>query len=403
MAENYITRERAEYSKGKTPIIAKYSGDHAKLFAEIAGRGFLALPGYAYDAETGIEFLAKTQLSELNYKILSETIERELKQAGIDYGIEYKVAVMAWEVEKQTLMTAWEAEYAGIKRGMMSEEDVLNELSTAVSLRAIILMNAKTAIDVAMEADKRTITNLEGDVAPYEVQLANAKLLVAQKKLAILPILATILTKEQELLVIEQSKSAEYGLLMAAEQEIAAKKQTLTPSLNALAAASELLALKIPDEIVIEQSIAAEKLAQATSVRVKAAEKVQELNAEISTEEKQIALKVAERVLETTKFSNEQILTADEIALERAYQTDMMTDFTKIIGEEKETDDTVIANKETIHATQNATRLESKTVMANAEKADGSATAGLRVYQATEVSKIESVAHVTAALTHLIG
>ena len=126
---------------------------------------------------------------------------------------------MAWELEKQVLMNSWEVELASIKQGMASDEETLNLLAIEVSKRANVLLAAKTAIDVAMEADRKTITELDATIAPYEVQLANARLLTAQKKLELFPIIETIVVKEQELLVIEQGKAAEYTLYMAAENE----------------------------------------------------------------------------------------------------------------------------------------------------------------------------------------
>jgi hypothetical protein len=126
-------RENAHWRKGKSPIIAKYSEDHRKLMSAIAGRGFISLPGYAYDAENRLELDAKMSLSDLNYKILSETIERELKQVGIDYNSSYKVALLNWELAKQSLLSDWDAEFAGIKKGMELEEFVLDQLAIEVS------------------------------------------------------------------------------------------------------------------------------------------------------------------------------------------------------------------------------------------------------------------------------
>ena len=401
--EDYTTRERAEYSKGKTPIIAKYSDEHSKLFAEIAGRGFLQLPGYAYNAENGIELLAKTQLSELNYKILSETIDRELKQTGIDYGIEYKVAAMAWELEKQVLMVAWEAEYASIKQGMVSTEEVLNMISIEVSKRAITLLNAKTVIEIAMEADRKAIAVLDGTAAPYEVQLANAKLLTAQKKLELIPIIETIITKEQELLIIEQQKAAKYTDLVAAEQLVATKKQTLTPFVNELAAVSDQYANAIPGEILTEQQIANEKLLQSESEQIQAADKVQELNAEIATEGKQIELLAAKRALEVTTFNDDQTVIAHEKTLERTYQTDMMADFNQILADEKAADDKIISDRGSIHDTQNKTKLESATVIANETKNSDYRITLEEIRGKEGVANAQAAADLTASLTHLIG
>jgi len=87
-------REQALWRRGITPIVSKYQEEHKKVMSEIAGRGFSALPGYAYDIENSIELNTKINLSELNFKILSDTTEREIKQAGIDYYSDYKTALM---------------------------------------------------------------------------------------------------------------------------------------------------------------------------------------------------------------------------------------------------------------------------------------------------------------------
>jgi len=240
-----ILREQAQWRIGKTPIIGKYIGEHKKLFDEIAGRGFLNLPGYAYDAENQLELAAKMGLSELNYKIMHETIERELKQQGIDYNLQHRNAAMAWEVEKQALMAAWDAELAGIKQGIATEEEILNRLAQEIAARQIYLIEAKTEIDLEMEGYRLTLAQLDGQTAPYEVQLANAKVLTAQKKLEVIPILQEIISKERELLVLEQGKAIEYTALMNIEGQIADKQKEIIPTLQTIISKEqELLALE---------------------------------------------------------------------------------------------------------------------------------------------------------------
>ena len=240
-----ILREQAQWRIGKTPIIGKYIGEHKKLFDEIAGRGFLNLPGYAYDLENELELRLKLGLSEINYKILSETIERELKQQGIDYNLQHRNAAMAWEVEKQALMAAWDAELAGIKQGMAMEEEILNRLAQEIAARQIYLIEAKTEIDLEMEGYRLTLAQLDGQTAPYEVQLANAKVLTAQKKLEVIPILQEIISKEQELLVLEQGKAIEYTALMNIERQIADKQKEIIPTLQTIISKEQgLLALE---------------------------------------------------------------------------------------------------------------------------------------------------------------
>jgi len=90
------TREEAHWRSGKSEIIGKYRQDHEKLFSVVAARGFTTLPGFAYDTENRLELAAKLNLSELNLKIITETVEREIKQTGLDYDIAYRAAAIAW-------------------------------------------------------------------------------------------------------------------------------------------------------------------------------------------------------------------------------------------------------------------------------------------------------------------
>lgn len=243
MAHNL--REQSQWRKEKAPIVRQYVGDHNKLMSEIAGRGFLNLPGYAYDLENELELRLKLGLSEINYKILSETIERELKQQGIDYNLQHRNAAMAWEVEKQALMAAWDAELAGIKQGIATEEEILNRLAQEIAARQIYLIEAKTEIDLEMEGYRLTLAQLDGQTAPYEVQLANAKVLTAQKKLEVIPILQEIISKERDLLVLEQGKAIEYTALMNIERQIAIKQNEIIPTLQTIISKEqELLALE---------------------------------------------------------------------------------------------------------------------------------------------------------------
>ncbi|MCK9311743.1 MAG: hypothetical protein M0P26_05645 [Bacteroidales bacterium] len=399
-----ITREQNQWRKGKTPIIVKYSDDHSKMMAEIAGRGFLKLPGYAYDIENQLEVAAKIGLSELNYNILKETIERELKQSGVDYDLAYKNALMSWELEKQALMAAWEAEYAGIKKGMESDTETLNMLAIEVSRRAITLLEAKAAIEVEMEGYRKTLADLDGDVSPYEVQLANAKLLTAQKKLELLPIIEAIITKEQELLVIEQGKAAAYTDYMVAEQEVITKKQTLTPFVNDLASRVEDYATKVTDiEVPIEQQIAEEKLSQAEIAVQKADYKVRELAIDVEIETKNIGLMDAKRTLQETEFANSQSLVTTEKNLNINYQNDEMASFETILQGERDATAGVIADRAEAHTIKNATALTSATTIANEEISTDAAKTSLEVYRATNVANAQAAAHITASLQHIIG
>jgi len=301
-------REAASWRKQKTPLVREYAKDHGKLLSEIAGRGFLNLPGYAYDLENELELRLKLGLSEINYKILSETIERELKQAGLTYDLAYKTARLAWEVEKQALLAAWDAEYAGIKRGMAADEDVVTRLAIEIGRRAITLIEQKTIIETAMEGYKAELTALDALVSPYEVQLANAKLLTAQSKLEIIPILEEIISKELEIISIEQEKAVAYTDLMSAERELATKKQDLIAPLMELVNIINEYRLKLAVQMEYEGQIADEKLAQAESMSRKAELRILGIKSEITNEGKEIDVKQAKRALALEQTDNENEL-----------------------------------------------------------------------------------------------
>ena len=405
-----ILREQAQWRKGKSPVMSKYLDDHSKLLAEIAGRGFLALPGYAYDLENALEIATKLGLSELNYKILTETVERELKQLGIDYSLAYRNSVITWELEKQALMADWESEYAWLKEGLSADENTLELLAIEVAKRGIILLEAKTALELSMEADRKALEELDATLAPYEVQLANAKLLTSQKKLEIIPIVQSIVTKEQELLVIEQGKAAAYTTFMAAEQTLAAKKQTLVPSLIELASLEENYASLITtEEIPKEKLIANEKVKQANDAVIKADYTVQEMTIEVATETKKLQVMDAKRSLQELQFADQQALETKDIGLTTNYHGEQVQEFATILGEEKALEAQLLTDKTTIKKAQINTREESATTIQAEEKYRNTQVTAADIKHSHDIAEIQAGTgiagslKITANLEHLIG
>jgi hypothetical protein len=83
--------ESSLWAKQKQPVIQGFINEHRKLVSTAASRGFLLAPGFLYEFETGIEIDLKQKLSEVSYKILSEAVERDIKQAGFDADINYRI------------------------------------------------------------------------------------------------------------------------------------------------------------------------------------------------------------------------------------------------------------------------------------------------------------------------
>lgn len=396
-------REAASWRKQKTPLVREYAKDHGKLLSEIAGRGFLNLPGYAYDLENELELRLKLGLSEINYKILSETIERELKQAGLTYDLAYKTARLAWEVEKQALLAAWDAEYAGIKRGMAADEDVVTRLAIEIGRRAITLIEQKTIIETAMEGYKAELTALDALVSPYEVQLANAKLLTAQSKLEIIPILEEIISKELEIISIEQEKAVAYTDLMSAEREFATKKQDLIAPLMELANIINEYRLKLAVQMEYEGQIADEKLAQAESISRKARLRILGIESEITNERKEIDVKQAKRALALEQTDNENELKRIEINAEQVYQNELLAHNDTIIALDQEALAKIIAAKTLENSTNNETKVARSRTMNSQQDYVSTLITNEEIRKATEIANIEAAASITAKLKHLIG
>ncbi len=396
-------REQAQYRKGKTPIMREYLNDHKKLLADIAGRGFLILPGYAYDAENRLELAAKTGLSELNYKILAETIERGIRQAGFNYNLGYQTALMAWEMEKQSLMAAWDKELAGIRLGMAEEEEMKNILSTEVEARQTVLINAKTAIELEMESCRKQIAELEDAAAPYDVRLANARLLTAQKKLDLIPVIQEIIGREKELLALERDKSDEYAKLAAVEQEAAAKRQRLVPELANLVSMLKQHADLIPWRTAVEKQIAAEKLAQARLQKEISRNKVEEMKAGLDGERTKIGLAGAQRELKILQFEKGQELVLLEADKENEYQNALDASHRERLEDERRTLAALWSDRTELNKLQNDAAYAGTVTLTQAGIEASKGVTDARLYQEERMADIAKSQKVTATLEHLIG
>jgi len=396
-------REAASWRKQKTPLMREYVGEHSKLLSEIAGRGFLNLPGYAYDMENELELRLKLGLSEINYKILSETIERELKQAGITYDLAYKTALITWETEKQGLMTDWDAELAGIKQGMAADENVKALLALEVAARQATLITAKTAIEEEMEGYKLQLAELDDDTAAYEVQLANAKLLTAQRKLDVIPILEEILEKEEELLGIESLKAAEYTELLNAKREVAGKKDLLLPGYGELANVTREHASLIPSQILMEQQIADEKLRQAQAAIEKEQNKLSELEIDINTANVAVETGAAKRDLQEEKFANEQELINLNIDNDNTFQNEVGGFYDRTMNDDRENAAYLNDKKIKINDIEQGTKYDHARTITQSQMSAAAAKNAYDISATYTIAEIDAARKISAKLTHIIG
>ncbi len=300
--------------------------------------------------------------------------------------------VDAQQVVRIAAKSAIDLEMEGYRKGLVE-----------VDARQAVLIAEKSAIDLEMEGYRKALADLDAATAPYEVQLANAKLLAAQKKLELLPIIEEIIVKEGELIVLEAGKTDYFRQLMDAEREVAEKKQTLVPGLTQLATAIQRHAALMSTQIETEKDIAEEKKAQAQAKREIADNDVERMNKEIETATKDIEINEAKRDLADKKFDNEQELLAIETDKETEYQDHLNESFNAVQDDERDTQSKIIADKETIHSTVNKTRKDSAQRITTAQKdAEASSTAA-DIHRMRGVADAQAAAKITASLTHLIG
>jgi hypothetical protein len=398
------SRESAQWRKGKTPIITDYLRNHQTLFSAIAGRGFTKLPGYAQDAESNLELTAKLSLSELNHKILAETIEREMKQYGIDMDLTYRSAAIQWEIEKHDLLNAWEQEYADIKKGMKDQEEALRQLEVEVGERSTYIIERKTEIELEAEGYRTQLATLDSSTASYEILLAQQKLLTAQKKLEIIPILESIIAKEQELLLAEQAKAAAYTGLIAAEQAVADKKEsTLLPAMTALANKSEEYADELSTQIDLESQIADEDVNQANAQLANIDAKIALAEHELETAETNLLIEDQKLLLQIAQDDMENDILAKEINHVRVLTSTESTSNATILSAEDAAQDYVLDKKRSTENLINDTKEDSSQSITDAEKGKISDITNSEVNKIQRIAEINAESTLTARLTHLIG
>jgi hypothetical protein len=233
------------WRRGKRPIVAEYLTTHKQLEDVVAGQGFLHRPGYLSAAATAIERAAKSKLSDLNHQILKESIERELAQTGHDYEISYKEARISWELEKTALLTALDQEFADNKMVRELDRQELNRMEITVNLRKLVIMAAKTAIDIDMEALRREMTRVDRSTFAAEDALHAARLLTAQKKLEVIPYIETVLEKQQAIINAETANADRKTALISEKENLNDKRVQLITAREAIAdAIVELIAAK---------------------------------------------------------------------------------------------------------------------------------------------------------------
>jgi hypothetical protein len=396
-------REDSKWFREKGAVMREYVKGRTAVLSAVAGRGFLQMPGFLYDIENDLETDAKRKLSDINFAILQETIERELKQAGLAYDLSYRNLLMAWELRKQELMDSWEAELAGIKMDMAGKEAALSRLEIETASRGTILLTAKTEIEMQAESLRSRIAALADDTADYEVTLANQKLLTAQKKLEIIPILEQIVIKEQELLASELGKIPVEQELLTVVQATAAKKEELVPYLAELTTQTEEYGKELDKQTEIELDIAGQRILDAGISVQKAGIRVEEANARKSIEEKNLELLLARIDTENVRHGADEDVMEAQLDSQMTLNAEEKSTDREINDSDKATNEAVVAGKEGIVVINEDTQTTAADDRAWIRIHQIAEETDYRVEEIETIVDLEKNTKVTAALTHLLS
>lgn len=195
--------ENSLWYKGKGEILREFGKNRGAILSAVASRNFSGMPGFAIEALTDVEIDSKFKLTEINFKILAEAIDREFRQLGLENDIALKQATMAWELEKIGLLTEMQKGFADEETIRTLDAERIDSLMIAQEVREIAIQYLKLNLEILIEQKKREIENLDLLTLPYETRLATAELATARRKLAVIAPMQRAMQAQREALDME--------------------------------------------------------------------------------------------------------------------------------------------------------------------------------------------------------
>jgi len=395
--------ENAQWHKGKEEITADYVDKRKTLLSTVASRNFSRAPGYLYEASIDNEEQSKLKLSALNYQIVAEAIERELKQTGHDYDIAYKDARIAFELEKQTLLTALQQEFSDLDYVQGLKEEELNRAFVELDVRRIVLITTKTSLDVELEELRQAIQETDRLTFSNEEQLIQERLNTVTAKLAVIPYIENIIDAKGRLLAAEEDNYDDMADLITEKGLLVNKKEEIIPYIEDKSAKQLLLAAALLEQIEVEEArfdVAISKAGLRTEV---VDNTISIIEAEIAVETLRGLLYVARNDLQITRFDKTVSLTENttanigEIAEARTTMFGLLENYKGDIAssgrdakEFRVGED--ISGDEAVNDTS-----------VNAEKDAINIIAIRQAGARTESAEISAIARITNRLVHLLG
>lgn len=324
-----IIAEQNQWFKDKKGILDEFSDSHRALLSVVASRNFLKAPGFLLEASIGLEEVSKNKLSALNYQIVAEAIERELKQIGHDYSQAYKSARIVFALEKQTLLTELQQEFADLDAAQSLSEEEVNRQYVELDLRRIILITTKTAIDLELEGLRQELIDIDRLTFANEILLMEEKVATAELKLTIIPYIEAIIIAQERVLVAEEANIPytedlidEKGLLIEKKEEVLPFIEDKAEARMRLANKKEEVLPYIEDKIDSQIELVEKKEEMLPFIEDRANAQIQLANKEeevLPFIEDKIAAQTAliEKKEEVLPYKEDKVLTRQQLASKR--------------------------------------------------------------------------------------
>jgi hypothetical protein len=306
--------ENSLWYKGKSDVFREYKKNATGVLSAVAARNHSGVPGFAVEAFIEIETAGKFQLTELNQKILAEAIDREMKTLGLEHDYDFKAATMAWELEKQTLFSDLQREFADKELVRALDAETIESLMVDQELREIAVLLAKVAIEIEIEDLKRQKEETELTPLPWQEQLAIAQLATARRKMDVIPYImaalaaqANAVDQEETVILPARRTKADY------DTQTATKTLELVPLIIEKAAATVSLTNRQSELIpkMVEKAAASLALANAMTAQLQnrislAMVKIEMAQERVRRVQDELLTLDAEIGLETAKISVEE-------------------------------------------------------------------------------------------------
>ena len=259
------TGENSQWYRKKQQVVHDYRKEIVGFADEIASRGFTLPPGYVSGVANDLEIGAKMKLSELNFELTKEAIDREVRDAEVTYDESYKALMAAWDVDKQNLLDAMQKSIAAAASRKKIELESVRLLALDIAANRTTIVFREATLRSDLESIKQQILEAEQGTDTSERSLLTGKSATITKKLELIPTLEILITAEEDLLtkITDELIPAQEDIVTELA-ELITKKEGLTVPLQELYSVKKIYGTTLLNNIGLLEEIRKIQKEQAT-------------------------------------------------------------------------------------------------------------------------------------------